>query len=390
VLYTAIQATTPFGLNLPHLLQQCRQQHSTTTPWAMDTDPRNSCPPVYLNDTAATLFLRSEGTQLVPGSPLWAFSNILQAGKVMEEPAHVALFINSKLGFSCLQIMFAVMLSIAPVFLLTHYGILQRYSSVYRGLQPMQQLVCCQHAVYAVVLGLQLVPQSILVTRMLFRAWDVDYVASVEPTLLFGAFLTTHALLYVIEASVRSIRFSWLLLAHHQLFFVIIMAGVWSTNMTVLVLGMVLDWFVAHECWLYVVLVMYRLQAPRRLTLGALYWASAWYIATRLVQTVLLLYPIISWAFIPAVRGSPGYIITSVMCGVLTVIQVYTLSIYKVIGVKLLKQQRGFQAEAEDACKDPAAGAPASSDTDIVVSDGDAAWPGDASRVSSAPDALDV
>jgi hypothetical protein len=360
----------------------------------MDTNPNSSCPLVYLNDTIATLFLRSEEAQLVPGSPRWAFSNILQAGRVMEHPERVNLFVDSKLGFSCLQIMFAVMLCIAPIFLLTHYGVLQRYSGVYRALKPMQQLVCCQHAVYVVILGLQLVPQSYLVIRMLFRAWDVAYVSSMEPTLLFGAFLTTHALLYVMEASVRSICFSWLLLAHHQVFFTIIMAGVWSTNMMVLVLGMVLDWFVAHECFLYVVLVMYRLQAPRRLTLGALYWACGWYIATRVVQTVLLLYPIISWAMMPAVRGSPGYIITSVLCGVLTVIQVYTLGIYKAIGIKLLKQQRQqIIADADPAagvCKDPESGTSGSSDNGIVVSDGDLARPGEAAGVSGAPDGLDV
>jgi hypothetical protein len=335
VVYAVAESAAPFAnSNILYVLKQCQQQHGSTTPW-----PSAGCPTIYLNDTQVTLFLRAGDAQAVPTAPTWAWSNILQAGEVMKNWSWANGFADHVLGFLCVRIMFAVLFCVAPIFLIMHNWILKRYSSVYRSLTQAQQLVCCQHAVYAVVLGLQLVPQSILAIRFLFKAWTGDYVAGPEVTLLLGAFLMTHGALYMMEASVRSIRFSWLLLAHHQLFFTIIIMGVWTSNVAVLCIGIILDWFVTHECWLYVVLVMYRLQAPRRLTLGALYWASAWYIATRLVQTVLLLYPIISWAFIPAVATTPAFIITAIMCGAFTVIQAYTLVIYKAIGVKLMRKQ---------------------------------------------------
>jgi hypothetical protein len=344
VLYAVADAASILNSNILYILRQCEQQHNATTPWTS-----SGCPTIYLNDTQVTLFLRAGDAQAVPSAPTWAWSNILQAGEVMKNWSWAVGFADHVLGFMCVRIMYAVLFCIAPIFLIVHNWVLKRRSAVYRGLTQAQQLVCCQHAVYAVVLSLQLVPQSYLAIRFLFKAWTGNYVAGPEVTLLLGAFLMTHGALYMMEASVRSIRFSWLLLAHHQLFFTIIIMGVWTSNVAVLCIGIILDWFVAHECFLYVVLVMYRLQAPRRLTLGALYWACGWYIATRIVQTVLLLYPIISWAFIPAVATTPAFIITAVFCGAFTVIQAYTLVIYKAIGIKLLRQESASSSTAAAA-----------------------------------------
>jgi hypothetical protein len=302
----------------------------------MDTSPEASCPAVYFTDNPATIASRMGDVPVFAGARTWAWGNILQTGQLMQQhPDWMGEVLTKEIGFFCVQLMFTMLLCIAPIFLVLHKLVLVRWSRVYRGLSPMQQLVTCQHAVYAVVLGLQLGPQTYLTLRVLFRAWSGEYMVGPEPPILIGSFLMTHAALYVLEASVRSIHFNWLLLLHHQLFFAITVICLWTSNLAGVILGLILDWFVSHEVLLYVVLLAYRLQWPKRLSLCLMWVAWCWYILTRLLQSVLLLYPIVVWASNPAVRFTPAFIFVSALCAALTLVQAYTLVIYRGIWRKL-------------------------------------------------------
>jgi uncharacterized membrane protein YqjE len=83
------------------------------------------------------------------------------------------------------------------------------------------------------------------------------------------------------------------------------------------------------------VLLGYRLHWPRRTTQRLLYFALAYYITTRLLQTVMVLYMIIGWASYPAVRTTAAFIVVATLFGAFSVIQGYTLVIYRAVGRKL-------------------------------------------------------
>jgi hypothetical protein len=331
-----IQTAAAKRVDVLRVLAACRAQQGSRTAWAMDTSPEASCPAVYFHDNPATIATRLGDVPVFAGTPTWSWKNILQAGILMQQhPDWMGQVLTKEIGFFCVQLMFTMLLCIAPLFLVLHRFVLTKWSSVYRALSPMQQLVTCQHAVYALVLGLQLGPQTYLTLRVLFRAWSGEYMVGPEPPILIGGFLMTHAALYVLEASVRSVNFNWLLLLHHQLFFAITVICLWTTNLAGVILGLILDWFVSHEVLLYVVLLAYRLKWPRRLSLGFMWVAWVWYILTRFLQSVLLLYPIVVWAGNPAVRFTPAFVFVSALCAALTLVQAYTLVIYRGIWRRL-------------------------------------------------------
>jgi hypothetical protein len=83
------------------------------------------------------------------------------------------------------------------------------------------------------------------------------------------------------------------------------------------------------------VLLGYRLSWPRRTTQLLLYFALVYYVATRILQTVMVMYMIIGWARYPAVRTTAAFIVVATLFGAFSVIQGYTLVIYRAIGRKL-------------------------------------------------------
>jgi hypothetical protein len=91
------------------------------------------------------------------------------------------------------------------------------------------------------------------------------------------------------------------------------------------------------HCQRLQVLLGYRLQWPCRTTKALMSAALAYHIATRLLQTVMVLYMIIGWASYAAVRTTPAFIVVATLFGALSVIQAYTLVIYCAIGSKLNK-----------------------------------------------------
>eukprot|EP00878_Enallax_costatus_P038439 GHUV01043673.1.p1 GENE.GHUV01043673.1~~GHUV01043673.1.p1 ORF type:complete len:423 (+),score=82.42 GHUV01043673.1:253-1521(+) len=342
VLYKVIEKASTANFDVLHILRDCSQKHNARTDWAMR--PKTTCPNLALNATRLDIAMQFGDTVLLDsaqGKPQWAWSHMLQGGDMMASPMVHELPTQRVLGLSCVQLLLVILISMAPVYLAMHKLVLMQFSSVYRELSKMQQLVTCQHGVYAVVFSLQLVPQTVIACRFLFKAWTGDYIASQELPLLVGVFILSRAALYLTEACVRSVHTSWLLLVHHQLFFTIILMGLWTENTAVLSIGVVLDLFACHEAPLYVVLVSYRLKLNVTFSKLMLYTSCIWYVLTRVFQTVVLVYMIVCWATNPSVKLTPGFIITSMLCGAFTVIQAYTLVIYRAMGRKILSRGKG-------------------------------------------------
>lgn len=355
MLYRVVEKASQINFDVLRMLKDCSQRYNARTDWAMR--PGTTCPGLDLNATKLDVAMQFGDAVLLDsaqGKPLWAWSNLLQGGDAMGTPLRHELLSQRVVGLTCVQFLLVILISMPPIFLAMHKLVLMAFSSVYRGLSTMQQLVTCQHAVYALLFTLQLVPQTVIALRFLFKAWTGDYVASQEVSLLVGVFILSRAALYLIEACVRSVHTSWLLLVHHQLFFTIILMGVWTENTALLSIGVVLDLFACHEALLYVVLVSYRLKLHVTFTKAVLYTSCIWYTLTRVFQTIVLVYMIVCWAANPDVKLTPGFIITSMLCGAFTVIQAYTLVIYRAMGLKI--NRRGNAGDcgldsATQACK---------------------------------------
>jgi hypothetical protein len=260
--------------------------------------------------------------------PAWAWANLLQSGQAHQQFNDIPEFWQELIGLQSLQLLFTVVLCMPPFYFAMHKAMLF-LNSTYRALPGQDRMVVCQHGVYAVVFGLSLIPQTILTCTALFKAWTGEYLVTRQLAAVCGVFMASRVVLYVIEGSIRSvIKFSWLLIVHHQLFFVIIVMAFWTTNTVLVGIGIVLDLFACHEAPLYVALVSYRLRWPAPVTRALLWVACGWYCATRVFQTVAVVYMIAGFARMSAINTRPEFIVTVIIFGALTVIQVYTLVIY--------------------------------------------------------------
>lgn len=350
VLFEVMHQASQAQLDVPSLLKTCSQKHDMQADWAWKQD--TACPDIPLNASVNSLLLQMGDTLILQTQPaqheqlgqdpnLWSWRNLLQTAALQARPdLEAAIAAGPVLGLRCLMFILVGFVCIAPVYLIMHKLVLLRCSSIYRSLEAGQQMVTCQHAVFFTIFALQLVPQTYLTVRCLFRAWTAAYVSSQELTILFGGIIVTRAVLYIVESCLRSVvRFSWLLLLHHHLYFVVLIVAIWTLNAPALIIGLVLDWMACHEVLLYLALLAYRLEFPKRLALPILWVGCAWYVLTRVFQTALLGYMIIGWANHPAVNHTPAYVVTSLLCGAFTVIQAYTLVIYKGIWHRI--QTRG-------------------------------------------------
>lgn len=90
--------------------------------------------------------------------------------------------------------------------------------------------------------------------RLLFKFWTAEYTEGTGLNDLVGVFvmLMVRAALYLVEACVRSVKFSWLLVVHHVLFFTVVFMGVWTENAATMVIGLTLDCGLRmrHSCML--------------------------------------------------------------------------------------------------------------------------------------------
>ena len=81
----------------------------------------------------------------------------------------------------------------------------------YTGLKPHDQTILCTHSFFVLLLGLQLVPYTYFIIVALFGSNFATYLEKYYAVMF--AFIFQHGLLYVVEASTRSIiKFNSLLL----------------------------------------------------------------------------------------------------------------------------------------------------------------------------------
>lgn len=334
VLYKTLVRGSQSGLDILGLLNSCRKQHSSFhTQWAA-AEP-TACPAIPLSARAGEMIVLMGPEPILPsskGRPAVAWSNMLQFGEVNQHMADISTVWEQLFGLHTVKLLLLVIINTAPLFLLMHSAVLTRFCPAYVQLAAGDQMIACQHAVYALVFSLSVIPQTVLAFTAMFKAWTGDYFASANLTALCGLFLASRAMLYLAEACVRSVvKRSWLLIVHHQLFFLIIVMGVWTQNTAVLGIGIVLDLFACHEAPLYVALLGYRLRWNVTFTRTVLRFACVWYIATRVFQTIVIMYMIAGFARMPAIRYAPEFVITSLLFGAFTIIQAYTLVIYHAI-----------------------------------------------------------
>lgn len=159
MLYKVIEATARLRINALQVLELCAQQQHLQADWAMN--PHTACPDIPLNATALTLLAQLREVPLFNSHrPVRAWSNLLQAQEVMARPDWVhALAEGPMLGLQLIKHVLLIFLCVPSAFFLMHKAVLTRVCASYRGLDESQRLVTCQHAVYALVFGLQLVPQ---------------------------------------------------------------------------------------------------------------------------------------------------------------------------------------------------------------------------------------
>jgi hypothetical protein len=258
------------------------------------------------------------------------------------------------LGKGLTQLAVAALLAIVLLFFLLHSAVLTRGSAVYRALPPERQLVACQHAVYVVAYALTLGPQTRLAAALLFRAWTGRVLLDSVWTRLVALSLA-RAALFTVEACVRCVAWSWLLVLHHALAICVTLITVATGCPLVGVIGIVLDLFAAHELPLYAALLAYRLRAPAAATRALLRGATAWYAATRLLQAAMLAYMVARFSAVPGVSRSRPYVATVALCAAFTVLQSYTFVIYSRMQRKLARKACAAAGGRRGATKGAAA-----------------------------------
>lgn len=341
VTYEAATQASKLGLDFLGLLLSCRKGANSTAPFSTQWASAEGtfCPDIPFDARPGDLMLALGDAVIIPSSrsrSRWAWANLRQFGEVVGKVVDLSAAKARLTGSQTLQLLMLLMICMPPVFLLLHRGVLMPASPAYRALGPTGQLVTCQHAVYALVFTLSVVPQAVLAFQALFSAWTGSFLSSAVLPVLVGVFLSTRAVLYLIEASVRCVvKWSWLLVTHHLLFYTVVVMAYWTQSPVVVGIGLVLDLFAACEFPLYWALLAYRLQWQPSAARAILRGACAWYVVTRVMQTVLLVYMVVSCATIPAVRLAPEFLITAIMCAAFTFIQAYTLVIYRGMDVRL-------------------------------------------------------
>lgn len=272
---------------------------------------------------------------------------------MVQQHVHVHVLGSTELAHSC-------WLTPRPVFRCTCTAascafdcVMTFCASVPGAMQAMpmeQQLVTCQHAVYVAAYGLTIIPQTWLAAELLFKVWTGNDLQKRTITTLI-AFATGRALLFTVEACVRSVKWSWLLFLHHALNIMTTTVNMWDGSPVLAIIGTVLDLFTAHELPLYVVLVAYRLGFwPRRVTRVVLRCACTWFAATRVLQTAMLAYMFRSFLTVPSIRSTPAFVITAALCGAFTFLQTYTLFIYRSMDRKLGSREASLSSTGRRAC----------------------------------------
>ncbi|KAI9004357.1 hypothetical protein DFJ74DRAFT_742960 [Hyaloraphidium curvatum] len=265
---------------------------------------------------------------LPPGRPKWALSNAFQG--VVSSAASSDLVSGAAMDLLVwipIAMLFALIAHAAGHLLLSLAA-----GNRYRKLEQDQRLVTAQHTMFALAYTLQVVPYTLLFARIMFVRWDAAYLAGTTSHLsdlpaMVGLFIFWHAAMYGAEASLRTlVRRNAIVLLHHALFFLLLALSCWFADVLVIKATLVLDLGAAHEFPLFWALLAHRLSGHPRVTRVLLVVGTAWYEATRVLQTCLLAWMLA--ACDPGLRRTGGYWTAAVFGAALTAVQGYTFVIY--------------------------------------------------------------
>jgi hypothetical protein len=244
--------------------------------------------------------------------PHMSWQNLLQWGAAAGWKPHIDTVIQHVFGTTLVQITLGVWTAL-PLLVLAVHLLLCRSSSVYRSLRGgCEHLVVLWHAVYALLFGLSLVPQTFIALRALFATTTGTMVASGGLTYLLSLFVLPRLSLYFAEGAFRTVIKPNLLLVGLRTVaiascFIVVMSG----SPAALSMACVVDLCEAFAAPLYAALVAYRLQWPVKVTRALLHAGLAWYLLTRVFQLVVLLYMVVGFAAMPAVKTSAAFIVLS-------------------------------------------------------------------------------
>jgi hypothetical protein len=199
-----------------------------------------------LTQLGPDIVLASSGAGGSGGLAKWSWTNLLQFGNAMKEggPENQPIWRQMQ-GVTFAKFAYLVFLVLPLIFVLLHHAVLRPLSRTYRALPPGEALVVCLHAVCALVFSLSLIPQTLMAFGVMFKGWSGLHLASMQITLLLGVFMASRAVLYVVEASVRSVvrGRTWLLVVQHLMFVLIAVIALWCRSVAVVGLVIVLDLF---------------------------------------------------------------------------------------------------------------------------------------------------
>jgi hypothetical protein len=179
--------------------------------------------------------------------PHWGWDNLLQMGEAISWTPYVHALIDDIIGIKLVQILLGVFAALPLVFAATS-AVLLKFSVTFRALLQHQRLVTVQHAVYAVLFSLSLMPQTYLTLRCLFYTLTGEVIATGLFTYLLGLFVVPRCALYVLEASNRSTIKPNMLLVFQRV--VTVATGfivVLSKNTALLGMAVLMDMAAVHE-----------------------------------------------------------------------------------------------------------------------------------------------
>lgn len=314
VLYEVVtQAAARFQIDVLGMLTQCRMLYSNfSTQW--DSAGPSECPhlPMDVNAVSMAPVIGPAALTSKRVTPHMSWQNLLQWGAAAGWKPHIDTVIQHVFGTALVQITLDVWTAL-PLLVLAVHVVLCRSSDVYRSLRPdCKHLVTLWHAVYALLFGLSLVPQTSIAVRALFATTTGSMLASGWLTYLLGLFVLPRLSLYFAEGAFRTVIKPNLLLVGLRTVavascFVVVLSG----NAAALSMACLVDLCEAFAAPLYATLVAYRLQWPVKTTRALLRASLALYVLTRVFQLVVLLYMVVSFAAMPAVKSSAAFILLS-------------------------------------------------------------------------------
>lgn len=186
-----------------------------------------------------------------------------------------------------------------------------------------QQLVVLQHSVEAVFLGLIYVPYTYLTLSVFFQEQPLEVLGNKVTAL--GTFMTTIAIMYLIELASRFANPRPLVVAHHLCAVLQALLTAFLPTTAILKSAAVLNYFVTYEAITFVGLIMYRLAPTHKLTRPTILVGMIVFDMSRPVQFVWIIETLwLSWDNLVLWQA----VLQIAMTVIFTLLQLYSINIH--------------------------------------------------------------